>query len=190
MVRWAITLAVIAAVVVTVIVIQNQGKIDEERLNSAAERLSCTEVEEQDAEQPNEHTEPFATGEGGVPAFGGNHAPGPLPSEPKVYEQQPPEEAAVHSLEHGYVMIYYSTEDENALDPEVVSALEDLANSETEVLMSPYAGLDRPVYFVAWGARQSCDPPEGASAGDLTLVARGFIQEWKNAEFAPEPAVP
>jgi hypothetical protein len=188
--RWGIVLGLIVAIVVVVVVVRNQSQVDETALEAALQRLSCTDVEEQNAEQPNEHVEPYAHGENGVPAFGGNHVGTPLPQEPKVYTQQPPEEAAIHNLEHGYILIYYAAEGDNALDPTLVSALEDVANSETEVLMSPYADLAKPLYLVAWGARQSCDPPPDASAEDVTLVAEGFIEDWKDGKYAPEPAVP
>lgn len=190
LVRWATTLAVIAGVVLLVIYIQNRGKVDEGQLATAAERLNCTEVEEQDAEQTNQHAEPYDVGEGGVPSFGGNHNGTYLPADPKVYDQATPEDQAVHNLEHGYVLIYYANEGDGALSEELISGLEDLAEGETEILMSPYPELAQPVTFVAWGARQSCDPPENASSGDAALVAQGFIDEWKNGQFAPEPSVP
>jgi hypothetical protein len=200
-VRWAITLAVIAGIVLLVLYIQNRGKIDQAALDTAAERLNCSEVEtrQDDLDAAEEaynttgpeggnqiHEPPFAQGQGGVPVTAGRHSSA-LPPTPAVYTQPVDEGAIVHNLEHGYVLIYYSTE-ENALDPELVSAMEDLANGETEVLMSPYDGLSNSIDFVSWGKLQSCDPPEGASASDLTLIARGFIQEYKNGDLAPEPA--
>jgi hypothetical protein len=123
-----------------------------------------------------------------VPAFGGNHTGGTLPGEPKIYTQQPPEQTAIHNLEHGYVIVYYAADGENALDEGLVSALEGVVEGESEVLMSPYEGLADPLYFVAWGARQACDPPADASTEDVVDVAEGFIAEWKNGEFAPEAA--
>jgi hypothetical protein len=186
LIRWGILLLVVVIIAAIVWFAGRADREAQERARAASERLSCTEVEEQDAVQPNEHVEPYASGQDGVPAFGGNHTGGVLRPEPKVYTQQPQEQTAIHNLEHGYVFVYYAAEGDNALDEGLVEGLEDLVNDETEVLMSPYEGLDEPLYFVAWGARQSCDPPEGASTADAVAVAEGFIAEWKNGDYAPE----
>lgn len=189
LIRWGIVLLVILGIVAIVVIQRNKSAKEEQIALSAADRLNCTEVEEQEAEQPNEHVEPYAQGAGGVPAFGGNHTGGALPADPKVYSQQPPEETAIHNLEHGYVIVYYSNEADTALDEDLVGQLEDIVQGETEVLMSPYAGLAEPLTFVAWGARQSCDPPGDASPEDLALVTETFIEDWKNGPFAPEAQV-
>ena len=185
LIRWGILLGVVALIAGIVYMSGRAERQVKVEAAAASDRVSCTEIEEQEGTLPNEHTEPFASGEGGVPAFGGNHTGGTLPPEPKVYQQQPPEQTALHNLEHGYVIIYYA---EDALDEGVVTALEDLVNDETEVLMSPYEGLAEPLYLLAWGARQSCNPPAEVSAADVVKVAEGFIVEWKNGQYAPEAA--
>lgn len=186
--RWGIVLGVAVGIAAIVWFVGRQGRVDEAAAQLAVDRLSCTEIEEQDGDQPNEHTEPFAAGEGGVPAFGGNHNGSTLPPDPKVYDQPIPEANAIHNLEHGYVIVYYANEGDAALDPELISALEDVANQESEVLMAPYDDLAKPLYLLAWGARQSCDPPSDASTEDAALVTEAFIDEWKNGTYAPEPA--
>lgn len=188
LIRWGILLGVVALIAGIVYFSGRAERQEKVEAEAAAERISCTEIEEQEATLPNEHVEPYAQGEDGVPAFGGNHTGGTLPPEPKVYQQQPPEQTALHNMEHGYAVVYYAAEGENALDEELVTALEDLVNEETEVLMSPYEGLAEPLYFVAWGARQGCSPPAEASSADVINVAEGFIAEWKNGQFAPEAA--
>ncbi len=188
LIRWGILLLVVAIIAAIVWFSGRQDRVQEEEALAASERISCTEVEEQEATLPNEHTEPYAQGEGGVPAFGGNHTGNTLPPDPKVYAQQPPEQSAIHNLEHGYVIIYYAADGENALDEGLVSTLEGLAEEESEVLMSPYEGLSQPLYFTAWGARQACDPPADATAADAVAAARGFIDKWKNGQYAPEAA--
>lgn len=188
LIRWGILLLVVAIIAAIVWFAGRDEAQQKAEALRASERLSCTEVEEQEGTLPNEHQEPYAAGEGGVPAIGGNHTGGALNPEPKVYTQQPPEQTAIHNLEHGYAIVYYAADGENALDDGIVAALEELVNGESEVLMSPYEGLAEPLYFVAWGARQSCDPPEDADPADAVDVAEGFIAEWKNGQFAPEAA--
>jgi hypothetical protein len=186
LIRWGVVVVVAGGIAGGVYLSGQEDRERQARAAALASELNCTEVEEQGAAQLNEHVEPFAQGESGVPAFGGNHTPGALPADPKVYQQQPPEETAIHNLEHGYVIVYYSDEDENALDDEIVSALEDMVSDQTEVLMSPYAGLSEPVHFLAWGARQACDPPADSDPEDIVFLAEAFIDEWKNGQFAPE----
>ena len=188
LIRWGILLLVVVVIAGIVWFAGRQERQEQEEAALAADRISCTEIEEQEATLPNDHKEPYASGEGGVPAFGGNHTGGTLGADPKVYQQQPPEQTAIHNLEHGYVIVYYAADGDNALDAEIVSALEGMVEGESEVLMSPYDGLDQPLYFVAWGARQSCDPPAEADPADAVDVAEGFISEWKNGDFAPEAA--
>ncbi|MGH2691186.1 MAG: DUF3105 domain-containing protein [Actinomycetota bacterium] len=179
-------MAVVAAIATPIIISNVRSSEEEQKAAAAARRIGCGPIEEE-PDLPNEHVEPFAQGEDGVPAVGGNHSSA-LPPEPKVYTQQPPEENAVHNLEHGYVLVYYAADGENALDEKFVTALEDLVNDETEVLMSPYEGLAKPLYLTAWGVRRGCDPPAGASTDDVVTGATGFIDEWKNGQFAPEAA--
>jgi hypothetical protein len=187
LVRWGIVAGVAGGIAGAIYLAGSESREIKEKAAAAAVRVGATEVETEEG-LPNAHKEPFGVGQGGVPAIGGNHTPGALPAEPKTYQQQPPEETAIHNLEHGYVIVYYADEGDNALDPDVVSALEDVVNDETEVMMSPYQGLAQPLYLVAWGARQAIDPPEDASADDVVLVTKAFIDEWKNGRFAPEAA--
>ena len=187
LVRWGIVAGVAGGIAGAIYLAGSESREIKEQAGAAATRVGATEVETDEA-LPNEHQEPYGTSQDGVPAMGGNHTPGALPAEPKTYQQQPPEETAIHNLEHGYVIVYYADEGDNALDADIVSALEDVVAGETEVLMAPYQGLAQPMYLLAWGARQAIDPPEDASPDDVVLVTRAFIDEWKNGRFAPEAA--
>lgn len=193
LIRWASFLAVVGLIAGGVYLAGSEDRELQQKAALAADRIACDEVEEQESELPRAHTEPFAAGEdagdGVVPAFGGNHSQ-QLPSEPKVYSQPIPEEQAIHNMEHGYVLLYYAAEGEKALSEDAVGALEDLANDEGEVLMAPYPDLADSIILTAWGARQSCNPPADANPDDVALIARAFIDEWKNGQFAPEAQIP
>jgi hypothetical protein len=127
-----------------------------------------------------------------VPASSGPHNPSPLPPDIGFYDQpfDPTFEfRAVHNLEHGYVLIYYEQESENALPDEVVGELRDLAESEEEVIMAPYPNLkeDENLVLIAWTTEQRCDV-EGET-DDVRAVAESFIDTYRNGP-APEPAIP
>src|SRR4051794_36030847 len=79
---------------------------------------------------------------GKPPPSGGDHNPVPLTC--GFYAQQPPDEYAVHSLEHGAVWIAFDP----ATSPADIAILKAFAGSK--VLVTPYAGMDTPITLVAW----------------------------------------
>jgi hypothetical protein len=109
---------------------------------------------------------------GKKPPSGGDHNPIPLTC--GYYDQQPPNEYAVHSLEHGAVWVAYSPDTSQA----DVAALKDLAKHE-KVIVSPYEGLDSPVVLVAWERRL-----EVPSVHDPRV--QQFIDAYAGGKQAPE----
>jgi hypothetical protein len=109
---------------------------------------------------------------GKKPPSGGDHNPYPLTC--GFYDTQPPDEYAVHSLEHGAVWI--------AFDPSTsagdVTVLKAFAK-EDHVLVTPYAGMDAPITLVAWEHRL-----ELQSVSDPRL--KQFVEGYRNGSTAPE----
>jgi hypothetical protein len=112
-----------------------------------------------------------------TPPFGGDHNQAWMNC--GVYLQQVPDENAVHSLEHGAVWITYA--DDLAADQ--VATLEALAAGQTHVLVSPYAGLQRPIVLTAWGVQKGYD-----SADDPGIAE--FIVAFQQGPQTPEPGAP
>ena len=106
------------------------------------------------------------------PPSGGNHNPVPLSC--GYYAQQPPDEFAVHSLEHGAVWIAYDP----SLPASDVAVLKPFAQLD-HVIVSPYAGMDAKVTLVAWEHRLELD-----SVNDPRL--KQFVDAYQNAPTAPE----
>lgn len=192
-VRWGVVLAAAGGIGWFVWDQVQENREVQQRAAAAAARVGIGEVQEPADEgtqhlQPNDAPPQYGT----TPATSGPHAPGPLPAEPKVYDQPVPEVAAVHNLEHGYVLIYYRAEGEGALPEPVVAELEGLAEGETEVIMAPYEGLPEGtnLAFAAWTRLQDGQVPEDADPEDVALVARAFIEEFKNGAAAPEAEQP
>jgi hypothetical protein len=109
---------------------------------------------------------------GKKPPSGGDHNATPLTC--GFYDQQPPDEFAVHSLEHGAVWIAFdpstSASDVNVLRPYA---------KEDHVLVTPYAGMAAPITLVAWEHRL-----ELQSVTDPRL--KQFVDAFRNASTAPE----
>lgn len=93
-----------------------------------------------------------------------------------VYEEPIRNETAVHSLEHGAVWITYQPD----LPEEQVSQLEDLAEGESYMLVSPFEGLDSPVVASAWDNQLAVD---NASDERLSEFKDAFLQ----GPQTPEP---
>jgi len=193
LVRWGVVLAAAGGIGWFVYDQVQENREVQERAAAAAALVGIGEVQEP-ADEGAQHLQPTDPPPqyGTTPAASGPHAQSPLPAEPKVYDQPVPETAAVHNLEHGYVLIYYRAEGDGALDEAIVAELEDLAVGEAEVIMAPYENLAEGtnVAFAAWTRLQEGQVPADADPNDVALVARGFIEEFRNGAAAPEAEVP
>ncbi|MBW3537798.1 MAG: DUF3105 domain-containing protein [Actinobacteria bacterium] len=111
------------------------------------------------------------------PPSGGVHTPA-VASAGRYNEQNaPPDGQAVHSLEHGYVVLWYRPD----LPEDQVAVLEQLfENNDEDVLVVPRANMPVPVAATAWQRRLLCDEVERES------LAR-FISEFvgKGPEKVP-----
>jgi Protein of unknown function (DUF3105) len=92
------------------------------------------------------------------------------------YDAPVRDENAVHSIEHGAVWITYSPD----LPQDQVADLQNIAQSRSYILVSPYPGLDSPVVASAWGKQVALD---GADDPDL----ESFIKAYRLGPQTPEP---
>ena len=111
-----------------------------------------------------------------TPPAGGEH--NPVWQNCGFYDKPVRDENAVHSLEHGAVWITYTPD----LPQDQVNELEDIAQRESYVLVSPYPDLpaNTPVVASAWGKQVGLD---GADDPDL----QSFIQAYEQGPQTPEP---
>jgi hypothetical protein len=109
------------------------------------------------------------------PPSGGDHNPVPLTC--GFYDKQPPDENAVHSLEHGAVWIAYDA-------THVTGSALDTLKAKVGVpytVMSPYPGLDQPISLQSWGHQLKL-----SDANDPRIDQ--FITSLRiNANTHPEP---
>jgi hypothetical protein len=163
------------------------GDVPESALR-AAEAAGCGEVETPTGAPARGHLAPGETlTYEQHPATSGDHDPAPLPSDPHVYTTPVEETAAVHNLEHAYVLIYYRAEGPEALPAEVVDELTLLAESETKVIMAPHPSLEEgtSLALAAWNKLWEC--PSGVGASQARTIASGFIEAYRGTSNAPEP---
>jgi hypothetical protein len=126
------------------------------------------------------------------PATSGYHDPTPLPGQPRVYTTDDlanyRETMAVHSLEHGSVIMYYRpTGDTDGLSQTVVDRLGPIAQSNKASYLIPYATLPQgtALAFTAWNKLLTC--PAKITADQAATVAQGFIDSFACTSNAPEP---
>lgn len=96
-----------------------------------------------------------------------------------VYTEPVPNENAVHDLEHGAIWFTY---DPAQVDDAQISALQDFA-PDTYAVVSPYEGLDSPMYVSAWGAQLAFDDVDDTKVSD-------FVTKYWKSTNAPEPGAP
>jgi hypothetical protein len=114
------------------------------------------------------------------PPVGGPHAPPPAWADctGTVYTVDIRHENAVHSLEHGAVWITYNPDDVSQGD---IDTLAKLVTNHPGRMMSPYAGLDKPISIQAWGHQLKLD-----SAGDKRIKQFADLLTL-NDKYTPEP---
>lgn len=104
------------------------------------------------------------------PPSGGNHNPSASPPGIFTADNTPPDAQIVHSLEHGYVTIWYRPD----VDAATLDDLRALTNRyPRDVLLVPRPSLEQPVAATAWHRRLLCDRP------DVEALER-FVKEYRN----------
>jgi hypothetical protein len=128
---------------------------------------------------------------GKKPPSGGDHNPVPLTC--GAYSEQPPDENAVHSLEHGAVWITYQPD----LPADQVDLLKKKVDGVEYMLMSPYAGLRTKVSIQSWGHQlfvdSASDPRIEEFIKDLRLnpvTTPEYGASCTNPDFKASPAEP
>jgi hypothetical protein len=143
------------------------GKVESKGLSGSGEHLQAGEKTTYDSSPPTH----------------GAHAQSPLPQ--GVYDEPlsdvPTEDLniyrAVHSLEHGAIIIWYDKLKDAQLD-----ALDKRFGDERKVLLVPYPELkgDTHIALTAWGRLAECERPSNT-------YIDAFIERYRESRDAPEP---
>jgi hypothetical protein len=165
----------------------------------AAEQAGCTEVDKRPDTTPSQpHLGPGQTTTyPDPPATSGQHSPSSLPDDPKVYDAPVDETAAVHSMEHGAVFVYYLPEADGGIAQDVADRLAEIAEGTNATFLAPYPDLtpETALTLTAWNYRQSCpgtstDDGSGLTPQSAAIIMNGFVTGFECTGEAPENGAP
>ncbi|MDP9388833.1 MAG: DUF3105 domain-containing protein, partial [Actinomycetota bacterium] len=117
---------------------------------------------------PNNHVPP--AGYKVDPPSGGNHAPSAAPAAVYGGERPPPPDSQlVHSLEHGYIVLWHRPD----LSEEDMAEIRGVYDGfSRDVLVVPRASLRDEVAATAWGKRLLCPEVESARLAEFVRLYR------------------
>ncbi|HYZ91854.1 MAG TPA: DUF3105 domain-containing protein [Actinomycetota bacterium] len=156
-----------------------------DQFNKLAVANGCSEVRETGGSGSGQHLPVGGTTryDSSPPTHGAHDGRGVVPH--GIYdkpfgtdpEKQPSIYRAVHSLEHGYIIVWHK-----GLTSDQERALERKYRDERKVIVVPYAQLrgDTKVALTAWGRIVRCE-------GSNTRVIDAFVERYREARSAPEP---
>jgi len=114
------------------------------------------------------------------PPTSGSHWQDPLLD--GIYEKEKPEEAIVHSLEHGRIWISYQP----SLPQSVIDQLKSVASEQKRVILTPRARNEAPIALAAWRRLDTFSLDENGNVDEQRIF--DFIERYrdKGPEYVPQ----
>ncbi len=114
------------------------------------------------------------------PPTSGSHWPDPLLD--GVYDIEKPDEAIVHSLEHGRIWISYQP----SLPQSAIDQLKRIASDQSRVILSPRNGNEAQIALAAWQRLDTFSPDSAGNVDEKRIL--DFIQRYrdKGPEYVPQ----
>jgi len=115
------------------------------------------------------------------PPTSGNHWGDPLLD--GIYDTEKPDEAIVHSLEHGRVWISYQP---SSLPQSAIDQLKIIASEEKRVILTPRALNETPIALAAWERLDTFSLDESGNVDTERVI--DFIERYrdKGPEYIPQ----
>jgi Protein of unknown function (DUF3105) len=185
---WIVSVVVIAAVAAAIVGSKITANKAADRFDALAATAGCGKVQIVSG-LSRDHVDGQRVHYSTSPPAGGDHYSIPLPagiySKPLTTRTSNPATntsiyRAVHSLEHGAVIVWYKD-----LSKSQISKLKREYQGSLKVIVAPYPGLKDPdqVALTAWGRLDYCKSMS-------TTVINAFIERYRQANSAPEPFNP
>jgi hypothetical protein len=182
---WIVTVLVIAAVAAAIVGSKLSASKSADRFDALATSAGCGKVQVISGLARN-HVDGQRVKYSTSPPAGGDHYQTPLPAgvydKPLTTSTANPLTAtsiyrAVHSLEHGAVIVWYKD-----LSSSQVDKLKNAYDGANKVIVAPYPQLKDGdhVALSAWGRLDYCTKMS-------TKVIDAFIKRYRSANSAPEP---
>jgi len=124
----------------------------------------------------NQHDSNLQYDFGGLPPTGGPH--NPTWQNCGIYAEPVQPEYAIHSMEHGAVWLTYHPD----LAADQVATLQDLAQGQSYLILSPYPDQSSDIVLTAWDVQLELE-----SAADERI--QEFITKYRGSR-GPEPGAP
>lgn len=169
-IRVAVVGAVVLLVVVGLAAIVSNRRAADSRAQQLEASGACSFDRQHDRLQPppNNHVAP--PGYRVNPPAGGDHAPAPSPAGDFSTGQTPGDPNVVHSLEHGYIALWYKPD----IGERSLGQLREVFRAYSrDVLLLPRPSLPVPVAATAWERRILCERVD-------TEALRDFIRFYRN----------
>ena len=114
------------------------------------------------------------------PPTSGNHWSNPLRD--GIYDTERPDEAIIHSLEHGRVWVSYRPN----VGEETIQALKNALKGKSGIILTPRSANDKDIALAAWTRLDTFNLEEGKTL-DAKRV-KDFIQRYRNKgpEYIPQ----
>ena len=114
------------------------------------------------------------------PPTSGSHWQDPLLD--GIYEKEKPDEALVHSLEHGRIWISYQP----SLPQSAIDQLKSIASEQKRVILTPRALNEAPIALAAWRRLDTFSLLVGDTVDEQRIV--DFIERYrdKGPEYVPQ----
>lgn len=114
------------------------------------------------------------------PPTSGSHWPDPLLD--GIYDTEKPDEAIVHSLEHGRIWISYQP----SLPQSALEQLKGIASREKRVILTPRASNETPIALAAWQRLDTFEPDQNGMVDEQRIL--DFIARYrdKGPEYVPQ----
>lgn len=168
MMLWSLVLLAVAGVIGAFFIFGPKGQTPEPDLSQAIPDEGRAHVDEGTEVQYQSN-----------PPTSGDHWPVPLSD--GVHNTEKPDEAVVHSLEHGRVWVSYKP----SIPEQTKKALEELLKKYNGTVLTPRSANDTDIALAAWNRLDTFDLDPDGTFSEQRII--DFIKRWRNKgpEFVP-----